>query len=99
MQPYSVYINENVITGSPKSGKQKKLLMEFIRHLGNNPSQSGDYQDKDNVGHLLEIKIIGRYAITFFADHLLTLINYSQIDLPNISNYIISIYPIPQSTA
>ena len=43
--------------------------MDFIRTLGDNPNTGGDFSERDESGRTVQVKIIGRYAITFWADH------------------------------
>ncbi|MBC8097362.1 MAG: hypothetical protein H7Y43_16275 [Akkermansiaceae bacterium] len=42
--------------------------MRFIRSLAENPNAVGDFKETDNVGRVVQVKIIGRYAVTFWAD-------------------------------
>lgn len=69
MEGYAVYIHEKVVESTPRSGRPRAQLLKFIHDLGDNPFQKGDYQDRDEVGHVLEVKIIGAFAVTFWADH------------------------------
>ena len=43
--------------------------MDFIRRLSSDPFQHGDYADTDPAGHPTLVKLIDRYAVTFFVDH------------------------------
>jgi len=52
----------------PKSGTQRRKIMEFIRHLREHPDACGDFTDKDASLRERQIKIIGDYAITFWLD-------------------------------
>ena len=69
MRRYSVFIHEDVLASAPKSGAQQHLVMDFIRGLADNPHLPGDYTEQDETGRALEIKIVGRYAVTYWADH------------------------------
>jgi hypothetical protein len=69
MRPYAVYLHERILVHTPKRGRQRELIMQFVRELGSAPFRNGDFQDLDDAGHELEIKIIGNYAITYWADH------------------------------
>jgi hypothetical protein len=42
--------------------------MSFIRSLAENPRLPGDFTDRDDSLRTRQIKIIGRYAITYWAD-------------------------------
>jgi hypothetical protein len=69
MQPYAVYINQAALDSAPHSGSQRKMVMRFIGSLADNPFTAGDFSEKDNVGRTVQIKLVERYAVTFWADH------------------------------
>ncbi len=69
MVRYSVFLREEAHATAPKSGVQRSMVMEFIRSLADDPFQSGDFHEHDSVGRRLEVKIVGRYAVTFWSDH------------------------------
>jgi hypothetical protein len=43
--------------------------MDFIRSLANNPNALGDFSEQDGTGRIVQVKIIGRLAVTYWADH------------------------------
>lgn len=45
------------------------MVMEFVRSLASNPFARGDFSQRDASGRIVEVKLIGRYAITWWADH------------------------------
>ena len=51
------------------SPQQRRLILGFLNRLAEDPFQSGDYQGKDELGRPLQVKIIGPYALTYWADH------------------------------
>ena len=69
MRPYSVFLHEDILFQIPRSGRNRGLIMGFVRSLADNPFEVGDYQGRDDVGHELQMKIIGDYAVTFLVDH------------------------------
>ena len=69
MTPYTVFIREGAMTSMPKSHAQKRLIMNFIQDLAHDPFHIGHYIDHDNLGRSNEVKIIGRFAVTYWADH------------------------------
>ena len=69
MRPYAIYINEAALASAPRSGVQREKLAHFIRSLADNPNASGDFSEKDNAGRIVQVKIIGRYAVTFWSRH------------------------------
>lgn len=44
-------------------------MAKFIESLAKDPNQVGDYTEKDKSDRQIEIKVIGQYAITYWADH------------------------------
>ena len=69
MRPYAVFINEQALATVPRSGIQREQVMKFIRSLADQPNTAGDFKETDNSGRVVQVKVIGRYAITFWADH------------------------------
>lgn len=43
--------------------------MDFISSLADDPFRKGDFSEKDEVGRTVWVKIVDRYAVTFWADH------------------------------
>ena len=69
MQPYAVYAHERVFEFLLNAGRQKQLVLAFLRRLSNDPYVEGDFKDIDEIGRPLEVKLVGPYAITYWADH------------------------------
>jgi hypothetical protein len=64
MTRYAVFIHEEILASAPKSGVQRRLVMDCIRGLGDVPFRNGDYAETDDAGRELAVKIAGRFAIT-----------------------------------
>jgi hypothetical protein len=43
--------------------------MLFLDRLSENPGLTGDYQETDDIGRTVQIKILGDFALTYWADH------------------------------
>lgn len=71
MRPYAIYINGAALASAPKSGWQRQKAMDFIRSLAEN----------DGAGRTVQVKVIGRYALTFWADHAVSEIKVTHIKL------------------
>jgi mRNA-degrading endonuclease RelE of RelBE toxin-antitoxin system len=69
MEPYKVYLHLDLLERVPARGEQRKLIMDFIRSLAGDPHATGDYTDLDESQRTRQIRIIGRYAVTYWADH------------------------------
>ena len=68
MEPYSVYLHIDLLEVVPVRGGQRKQIMDFVRSLAQDPHALGDYTDLDETHRTRQIKIIGRYAVTYWAD-------------------------------
>jgi mRNA-degrading endonuclease RelE of RelBE toxin-antitoxin system len=69
MENYRVYLHLDLLEALPKRSAQKRRVLDFIRSLEQDPSAPGDFTDKDATLRVRQIKIIGDYAITYWADH------------------------------
>jgi hypothetical protein len=70
-----------VLASAPKSGPQREKVFHFIRSLAENPDALGDFSETDGVGRKVQVKVIGRYALTFWADHAVSEIKITHIKL------------------
>ena len=70
MSPYKIFLRlEAAEAIRVVRGVQQTQISAFIDSLGNDSSQVGDYTERDESDRQIEIKVIGQYAITFWADH------------------------------
>jgi len=79
MRPYKVYINQEALFTTPRSGSQRKRVMDFIGSLAFDPHTRGDFSEKDEVGRTVFVKIVHRFAITFWADHAVSEVKVTHI--------------------
>jgi mRNA-degrading endonuclease RelE of RelBE toxin-antitoxin system len=68
MGAYSVYFHFELLEVVPSRGEQRRLIMSFVRSLADNPHMPGDFTDRDESLRTRQIKIIGRYAVTYWVD-------------------------------
>jgi mRNA-degrading endonuclease RelE of RelBE toxin-antitoxin system len=68
MKPYAVCLHLELLEMVPSRGEQRRLIMSFIRSLADNPYTPGDFTDKDQGLRQRQIKIVGRYAVTYWVD-------------------------------
>ena len=61
-------MHSGLLTSVPKSGIQRRKIMDFICSLREHPDTQGDFTDKDASLRERQIKIVGDYAITFWLD-------------------------------
>jgi hypothetical protein len=66
---YRILITHEVLGISAPSSQQRRLILGFLNHLADDPFQTGDYQGKDEVGRVVQVRIIGSHALTYWVDH------------------------------
>ena len=69
MARYAVYLHFELLEVVPKRGAQQQKILRFIQSLAENPFAEGDFTDMDETSRRRQIKIIGDYALTYWADH------------------------------
>lgn len=70
IEPYEVFLRtEAISTLRALPLRQRKLVGSFIDQLADDPFAEGDFQNKDAIGRILCIKVVGSAAITYWADH------------------------------
>ena len=79
MRAYQVYINQEALVSAPRAGPVRNAVMDFIRSLATDPHCSGDFAERDGVGRVVYVKIVGRFAITFWADHAVSEVKVTHI--------------------
>ena len=79
MRPYAVFISEMAIASAPRTGLAQERVMKFIRSLADNSNAAGDFQETDKTGRIVQVKIIGRYAVTYWADHAVSEVKVTHI--------------------
>jgi len=69
LHPYKVLVSVAFLKLEGLSRTDRDRILKFIEALADNPWKPGDYEEQDDAGHPVHIKIIGDYALTFWADH------------------------------
>ena len=70
MPPHRVFIAAEVIAFLKTCTRREQLLItRLFEELVNDPFRAGDYVERDETGRPIQVKIIGRYAVFFWADH------------------------------
>ncbi len=69
MDPYRVLVTHEALSLPRPSPRDRQRIFSFLEGLAHNPFQRGDYEERDEVGRPIQIKVIGQYALTFWADH------------------------------
>jgi len=79
MRPDAIYINKAALDSAPRSGPHREKIMSFIRSLADKPNIKGDFSETDLSHRDVQVKIIGRYAVTYWADHAVSEIKITPI--------------------
>ena len=69
MRPYRVLITHEVLTLEKPAGRDRERIIRFLESLSADPFQPGDYEEKDETGRPIQIKVIGDVALTYWVDH------------------------------
>jgi len=77
--PYRVMIAREILLLDRPRRRERNLILRFLDELASDPFQEGDFQEKDDDGRAVQIKVIGRYALTFWSDHSAKEVRVTQI--------------------
>ena len=70
MKPYAVYLRiEAAELLKSAATRNRRGIENFVDSLSGNPFKTGDYAETDAAGRPIQIKILGNFAIAFWADH------------------------------
>ncbi len=70
MTPYRVFIAAEVIaTLRPQRKREQQLITRLLEELARDPFRPGDYTEQDDIGRPIQVVIVGRSAVCFWADH------------------------------
>jgi hypothetical protein len=82
MPPYAVYLHSNLLDSVPKTGVQRRKILEFIRSLGNHPGTMGDFAEQDETLREHQVKIVGDYAIVYWLDAPVRIVMITEVRPP-----------------
>ena len=80
LRPCKVLITIEVLRMERPNRADRDCILSFIEHLTNNPESAGDFTDRDDAGRFVQIKILGGYAITYWADHAVREVKVTKIE-------------------
>ena len=83
LSPYRVLISIEVLQLHRPSRQSRDRILSFLESLAGNPNQTGDYAERDDTGRSVHIKIIGDYALTYFADHAVKEVKVTKVETAN----------------
>lgn len=80
--PYAVFVQHElyeVIRTMRQPWRNK--VVQFIESLAGNPFDAGDYSERDPADRFIQVKVVGPWAIFFWADHAVSEVKVVQIVL------------------
>ena len=81
MKPSAVYLLiEAAELLKSVATRNRRGIENFVDSLSGNPFKTGDYAETDAAGRPIQIKILGNFAIAFWADHAVKEIKVVAID-------------------
>ena len=70
MKPYQLFLRREVVEALKSIPReQQRRLSSFLDTLPGDPFQIGDYTEHDASQREIRIKIVGKFAITYWSDH------------------------------
>jgi hypothetical protein len=80
LQPYKVLVTIEALQMERPARAERERILAFLESLANHPESPGDYTDCDDAGRSVQIKIIGDYALTYWADHAVNEVKVTKIE-------------------
>lgn len=68
MEPYRVFLHVDLLETVPRTGRQRELIMDFVRLLAVAPLTTGDFSQGDDSQRELQVKIVGNHAVSYWVD-------------------------------
>ena len=69
MNAYAVFLHAGLLEAMPTRGRQREIILKFVRELAGNLFQRGDYTERDETARTMEVKIVAGHALTWWPDH------------------------------
>jgi hypothetical protein len=80
MEDYRVLVSKDLLRDPGPRTRDRTQILDFIDSLAVDPHQTGDFEEPDNDGRPMQIKIIGAYALTYWADHAVKEVKVTRIE-------------------
>jgi len=81
VEPYQVLISIELLRLEKPSRRDRDLILNFLEALTRDPYAKGDYEERDEVGRTVQIRVVGHYALTSWADHAVREVKVMKIEL------------------
>ena len=60
--------------------REREMILRFLDSLAADPWKGGDYQEQDEAGRPVQIRLVGRFALTYWADHAVKEVKVTKIE-------------------
>jgi len=80
LQPYKVLVTIEALQMKSPPRAERERILSFLESLANHPELSGDYAEHDDAGRSVQIKIVGDFALTYWADHAVKEVKVTKIE-------------------
>ena len=69
MDQYNVLISKDFLTIQRPSARSRRQIITFVESLSADPHQLGDYEESDTTGRPIQIKVVSKFALSYWVDH------------------------------
>ena len=80
MFSYRVLITADILNLDRPAGRDRDSIIAFADSLKTDPTKIGDYSEPDENGRTVQIKVIGNYALTYWADHAVREVKITKVE-------------------
>ena len=80
MQSYKVLVSIEILQLARPTRQDRERILSFLEGLATDPHRIGDFQERVDTGRSIQIKIIGDYALTYWADHAVKEIKVTKVE-------------------
>jgi hypothetical protein len=80
VEPYRVLVTIEILQLTRPPRRDRDRILRFLDDLARDPGRKGDYEERDNVGRPVQIKVIGKYALTYCTDHAVKEVKVTKIE-------------------
>ena len=77
---YKVLVSLEFLQIERPAKRDREVILSFLEGLAKDPFQRGDYEERDEAGRPIQIKIVGKYALTYGADHAVKEVKVTKIE-------------------
>ena len=77
---YKVLVSLEILQMERPAKRDRVLIPSFLERLAQDPFQRGDYDERDEAGRSIQIKIVSKYALTYWADHAVKEVKVTKVE-------------------